>query len=881
MNVPRERAVATPAIPSDPGGLAAAATLSLFEGVWLAARAFVVLLGALARLPLRILRLAARPLLAAATLTLGLVRGALRTTGSGLAGLVRLARSGFASLRERRRPPRVPGSVRVARSLARSPRGFAALRATPIGRVAPRGAVVIAARSAPARPIEARHPIPSARPANVAVLERFRSDIEGMRGLAVALVVAFHAGLAALLPGGFVGVDVFFVISGFLISRQLAVELEERGRIDLAAFYARRVRRIVPAALLVIVATLALGSLALPPLLRPALALDAAAAAGSVANLAFGLRAGDYFALLDAPSPFLHFWSLALEEQFYLVWPGLIALATLGAARPARRFATLVLIAAAGSFACALALSVLAPVWSFYALPARAWELLVGAGLALAAPRLLRLDHRAAALAGIVGLALVAYAALTFEAALAGVPRLMLPVAGAGLLIAAGTRARHGAVSRLLALRPLRALGRISYGLYLWHWGLLVIPAAALGRALEPLEAGGLMGLAVVLAAASERLVERPIRTGALARLAPSRSLAAAGVASLALIVAASPLADPFAQAPRQVAVAAPVPSIPPLVVARPDAAAPGDIFSTDLPIRRSPGELPPPAALPATALLPVPPDLVPALAAAKLDRPVAYRDGCHVQTDQTPGDAACVYGDTSSSTVVVLFGDSHALAWFPALEPIARARGWRLVSLTMSACNPADIPAWDTSAGRVSKACADWRAAAVERIASLRPVLVAVSGSGGFATADAAGERLVGEARLAAWRAGMTRTLQRLGTSGARVVFIGDIPTAEGDPPVCLSAHPDDATACATPVGRAVNAAWAAEERAVATTTGAAWIDPAPWICVSDPCPAVIGRILVYRDAGHMTATFAATLGPLLATELDRALAAPARREP
>jgi peptidoglycan/LPS O-acetylase OafA/YrhL len=157
----------------------------------------------------------------------------------------------------------------------------------------------------------------------------FRPDIEGLRGVAVLIVVLFHASLAGVI-GGFVGVDVFFVISGFLITGLLLREHERTGRIAFLAFYARRARRLLPAAVVVLVATLVAALNLAAPLDRPAVGLDGAAAALSIGNIRFALASGDYFANIAGPSPFLHFWSLAVEEQFYLIWPALILLAARG-----------------------------------------------------------------------------------------------------------------------------------------------------------------------------------------------------------------------------------------------------------------------------------------------------------------------------------------------------------------------------------------------------------------------------------------------------------------------------------------------------------------------------------------------------------------------
>jgi len=370
--------------------------------------------------------------------------------------------------------------------------------------------------------------------------EGFRPDIEGMRGLAVMLVVLFHAGFAGM-AGGFIGVDVFFVISGFLITGLLLRERERTGSVDLLRFYARRARRILPAAVAVIAITLPVAVLVLDPLSRSSVITDGVASALSIGNVRSASVAGDYFSTVGTSSPFLHFWSLGVEEQFYLIWPVLLILA--GRSRRPRLGIGLVLCALAiGSFGAELAVTEAAPNWAFYSLPTRAWQLAIGGLLALAMiPGVVRLPWpstdtaRAAnsgrsanpaasvkpsrsfksarwgkpawrgiwspmvpagmlAAVGWLGLAAILWSALSLDAGIAYPgPYALVPTLGAAALILAGT-SRFGP-SLALGLPPLRFLGRISYSLYLWHWPLLVLPAVALGTGGFEATVAGVPGL--------------------------------------------------------------------------------------------------------------------------------------------------------------------------------------------------------------------------------------------------------------------------------------------------------------------------------------------------------------------------------------------------
>jgi hypothetical protein len=262
-----------------------------------------------------------------------------------------------------------------------------------------------------------------------------------------------------------------------------------------------------------------------------------------------------------------------------------------------------------------------------------------------------------------------------------------------------------------------------------------------------------------------------------------------------------------------------------------------------------------------------VPANLQPSIGAARNDYPASYLDGCHTQTDGHASVGTCLYGNLHSTTTIALFGDSHALAWFPAVERLAEQQGWRLLSLTMSTCSPADIAIWVPNWKRVSTECTDWRTNAIARLVKERPAVLLVAGTRGFATADPTGTVLAGDARTQVWEAGMERTLARLRPAVGRLIYLADVPISRVDPPVCLSAHPDSVLACATPVSDAINPDWLAEERHAADLAGVDYIDPTLWICPSSPCPVVLGNFLVYRDAGHLTATFAAALATRLGT--------------
>jgi len=448
-----------------------------------------------------------------------------------------------------------------------------------------------------------------------------------------------------------------------------------------------------------------------------------------------------------------------------------------------------------------------------------------------------------------------------------GVPAL-LPCLGAGLVIAGGlgvgARQPLPAPSRFLATAPVRWLGRISYSLYLWHWPIIVIPAAV---ATAPLPLPVRLGLAAVtipVAAASQRWIEEPIRRGRVVGFRPGRNLVLAG--SLSVTVAASSLLIGAAALPREQATD--VPNIEGQV---------GQVLGTPVPSASSapspsgpPSISPSPASpspIPSTLAGAVPADLQPSLVNARKDLPAIYADGC-VASELATTSGSCVYGVPTSHTTVVLFGDSHAAQWFPALDRLAKDRSWRLVALTKSLCGAVDHPVWNGQLGRAYPECDAWRAAAVQRIASEHPALVVVSNSK-FVAFEIDGRLATAEQTSAGWESAVASMLRRVGAPSTRVALIGDTPQMGVDPPDCLSSHLDDALACAQPRGDAVPWERLAADRAAAEEAGASFIDPTPWVCPTEPCPVVIGSVLIWRDAGHMTETFSKALAPYLGAAL------------
>ncbi|MEO7371101.1 MAG: acyltransferase family protein, partial [Ilumatobacteraceae bacterium] len=654
-----------------------------------------------------------------------------------------------------------------------------------------------------------------------------------------------------------VGVDVFFVLSGFLITRLLLKELAATGSISLPSFWARRARRLLPASTLVVVATVLVGFSVLAPLQQRPLALDVLATATFVVNFRFAGQLGDYFgAQLGAlnPSPLLHFWSLAVEEQFYLVWPALMLLLTRRPRRYRRLLGLVIGCLGIASIAGSVWLTDHRPTAAFYLLPARMYELIAGALLAIAGSAVTRVPAAARAAAGWIGFAAIALATLRFDESIAfpGIAAL-LPVVGTVLVVVAGGVGAHAlAPSMVLDRRPLQWIGRHTYAIYLWHWPALVLGQAAWGP-LSGWSRALLIAESVGLASLSVRLVEDPVRRSPWLGNRARRGLWLGGalVATLLVTAAVASSAVPTLDGGQRAA----APTLVPVTIGAPTAIG----SSTGATGATGPLDL---AGLVAANRLVleqglhsdiVPSNLNPSLAHAADDKAQLYPDGCvAIGVDAAVKD--CEYGVAGSAQTIVLYGDSHAAHWFPALEAIATARGARLVVFTKGGCPTAAV---SIPTNTLARTCPQWRDSVVQRIADLRPDMIVMSASARYPNSDEE------------WQQGMQATVARLTPYTRHLIILGDNPGAASDPATCLSQHLTSASSCSNRRAKAVESGRIAAEQAVAQANGGRFIDTSEWLCTPQACPVVLGDILMYRDANHLSTTGARWLEPLLAAAL------------
>jgi peptidoglycan/LPS O-acetylase OafA/YrhL len=687
---------------------------------------------------------------------------------------------------------------------------------------------------------------------------RFRRDIEGLRCVAIATVVLFHAGVPGF-AGGFIGVDVFLVLSGFLITDLLWKELHREDRIGFAAFYARRARRILPVSTLVIVATALVAWRVVPPLELASVTRDGLASALFVANIRFALAHTSYLTVA-APSAFQQYWSLGVEEQFYLVWPAVLLWVSrtrrLGQRSRGQALAVLAGLSLVSLLASWWLTGVNQP-WAFFSLPTRAWELGAGALLALGQPWLKQIGVGAARVLGWLGLAAVAWAATQLSAA-TPYPGLaaLIPVAGTAAVIAAGCAPHRGGAEWLLGHKPFRAGGRVSYALYLWHWPILVLVPLAVGHALSLAANLGLVLVAIGLSAVTVVIVEAPIRFAP--QLAPTRRALSLGAVLIAVAVVATIALPVPAVTGRGVAVALPAGRAP--VAAAHATHDPVDPLTAALASATAPVTA---AVAASVGVQAVPANLDPTLARAHANAARPFIDGCLASfTATTPG--TCTYGSAQPVANVVVFGDSHAAMWFPAFDTVANQRNWRLEVLTKATCPPLETAVWAPNFGREYRECDAFHTAALARIASLRPNLVVLDMNRAYGTAyhlDQYGP---------VWLAGLTATIAAIRADGSQVLVIGPVPHPANDEPNCLSTNLDHAVNCSQAVSDAYDVAGLAREQAAVVAAGGHYLDVRPWFCTATRCAVIVGNMLLYRDENHITTTYATWLAPVMAAQLD-----------
>lgn len=645
----------------------------------------------------------------------------------------------------------------------------------------------------------------------------FRTDIQGLRALAVMLVLFYHAGFD-WLSGGYIGVDVFYVISGYLITGILLKEYQQNQSINLFEFYARRVRRLFPAAALVIVTTALFAWYVFSPLKFKIFTSSAISAILYLSNFWFAAKSTDYLAENTDADPLLHTWSLGVEEQFYVVWPlflvfllrhygrtGDLRILTFG-------ISGLLIV----SFVASVFLTAYSQPWAFFASPTRAWEFCAGALLAVQHNKADMTKSSVPPFAFYGGVALVFFSAFSFdEQTLFPGYIAAIPVVGTCLILSAANQIRPSFLRAAIDSRPTQFIGDVSYSLYLWHWPVFLFLGAHDRDGGWHFPIVGIV-LSFFLAAATYFTVENPIRRSRFFSTKLSRSWAlglSLTLCSLACLYIARGLVSNELQSPEQ------------------------RVYVD-----------------------------------ARNDLPRLYQLGCHLDFFQTEL-TDCVFGNKNGDSTMILFGDSHAAQWFPAFEVIAESLGWKLLSMTKSSCPSVPFASQKEFLGRPYNECTEWRARVVEFIRETQPELIIVSNSSGYLMdhPDNQDPKLYRE-----WQAGVQNTLSILDEFAGTTIVIADNPRLDFNAPECLSRaawkKQDHRKLCSLPVQDEMQQNIFALERDVVESYDSVFsLVMNDLICPKQNCPVMSGTQVLYSDSNHLTSSYVTTLSGVLKERLRK----------
>lgn len=641
------------------------------------------------------------------------------------------------------------------------------------------------------------------------IREGHRSDIEGLRAISILLVVAYHSGFS-LFSGGFIGVDVFFVISGYVITATIVKEIEKTGTFSFVSFYSRRAKRLLPAAVLMTAGTVIFSFAFLSPLATKEITKSAIAALSFTSNMWFAVLSSNYFGPNTAENPLIHTWTLSVEEQFYLFWPLLIFFSIKFLAKKRHHISLIITVSIVSLVAC-IALTPTAQPWAFFSMPTRAWQFGVGAATFLL-PNIVPHGLRSRVLSW-TGLALILATATVIDST-SPFPGYLatLPTFGAALVMSCGRTGVTKGVGRLLSLLPFQFVGRLSYSWYLWHWPFLVYSNHVLHLThISQIVAAD--GLSFVTAVISFNLVENPIRFNPFFVRK-----------SLVTLISSAVMSTTF-------------------------------ISMTYATYRMSREAL-----------------LSPSQKRIQDSRVIPQKyERCIVGLwDSGSTLKTCTFGNPDASLKFVLFGDSHAWQWLPALETDIKRSGASLVTLVRSSCPTADVPDfYYPKLRREYSECRVWRSAAINRIKELKPNFVIVSNSYYY-------ERLGISAK--SWQVAQRKVLQRLTQFRARVVVIRDNPAPWKDLDDCLSAevwHHRPESLCSfsrtTPFNETL---FSADKDVANSITGVYLIDLSKKICPHKRCRPTENGLVKYRDSNHLSYAYVKSMANVLYSHLNPIIA-------
>lgn len=661
----------------------------------------------------------------------------------------------------------------------------------------------------------------------------FRRDIEGLRALAVVLVVLYHAGLG-VFSGGYVGVDVFFVISGYLITGLLVRELDATGTIQLLSFYSKRARRLLPASFAVLIAVASVIYLTprwLPDLIAPQLygrsiSWDIQRSSLYIVNWLFAERSVDYQGGTELASPVQHFWSLSVEEQFYAVWPVLLLTITVLSRSSKRVLAACLFAVTLASLAMSYRLTMYVPERAYFVTTTRIWEMSLGGLASLAAPLITQRLKAAtwrpkqisfgASILGTAGLAAIGLAAVLFDSGTA-FPGLaaLLPTGGTVVALLALPHSTALPV-RLLSASPMQWIGARSYSIYLWHWPALWLATAIEGELSTPV-ALAVVAVSMLPAMASFAWIEQPARSAPFLSAKPVRGIALTGATAVAGYALGFALLTTTTN------------------VAPAETATSTEITAEVAGIQ-----------LEAT-------EITPSVADARHDIAVGYDDGC-IADIGAPLQDPCTYGNPDSDTTVLLIGNSHAGHWTPAFFELAERHDWRVLTNIRSSCRLPRELAGDAL-------CEEW---AIDTLEGLETLVAEEGVDVVMPITNAIRSEEYSNAEVTGF---YERVFEQMSGVNSQLVFIHPTPRGKIIGIDCPSLLRSDLGECATPVGEATQGGVPIVQAAQAA--GVQQIDMTNYFCTETICPPVINNLLVLRDNHHLTGTFSKALATPLGEQL------------
>ncbi|GAB2778167.1 acyltransferase family protein [Halomonas shantousis] len=664
----------------------------------------------------------------------------------------------------------------------------------------------------------------------VAAKKAYRPEIEGLRALAAGLVAVFHVWLGGVSGG----VDVFFVVSGFLVTTTLVSQHQTHGRVVPLAFWANLAKRLFPSAFLVIFVTAVVGILVLPQVLWVDTIRHAAASLVYLENWQLAFDAVNYLAQGMEATPYQHYWALAVQGQFYVLWPLLMLMVLWGSARRASSIRRRLSGAFVAVFLASLCYSVIATrhnqQFAYYDTLARVWEFALGGLLAvwirdLHFSRIVSFILGWMGLVGLLACGFILDVSNRFPGYVA-----LLPTLSAVCLLISGNRSTRGSAAAWLSKRPFVSLGGISYAFYLWHWPVLIFfRHLTRDPEISLLEGSAILAVALMMAIVSTRLLENPVRTSALGKARPIKTFA---VMALLCLPAAAAVGG-WAGYTKEV------------------------LLSDMTPLNLDDPNYPGARALSGVGYVPLgETKLHPSPVNARRDRPKPYADQCQQQS-MRPELLRCAYGKRDADTVIAIVGGSHSVQWVPAFEVFAEAEGYKIVNYTKSFC----LFSSPEGFGKIYEypSCTEWNARLMDELIATQPDLVFT-----LYSRDSGEKEHVPQGYLD-W-------FHRLAEHGIRVLAVRDNPWMPFEPSTCVELHGVASNQCR--VSRDAMLSRTDPADSVRDSLGnVSFIDFSRFFCDADNCFPEAGNVLIYRDSHHITTSYMRTLAAYLRPQVKAAM--------